>query len=164
MPALWINDDYWICTEHMRAVRLPASADSCWYAGCKSHRPTKDSEGDHAYEKGVYEARHKQRLKRGERSLHSDALAPDQILEKARQAEEAARRPTAEEAEPEPEVTTCEWHKCDNEAREGSKYCSRKCSNKNARARYLKRQRNKKAGAPDTGKAAKTGKKDRSAA
>ncbi len=153
MAAIWINDDYWICTSHMRAVRLPAGVGSCWYAGCKSHRPQGCEHGAGAPPQGgrevesgrvaadgeVYEARHQQRLERGERSLHSDALAPEELLERFRQAQEAARRP-AVAAQPETLLASCEWHKCDNGARPGSKYCSRKCSNKNARARYLKRQ------------------------
>ena len=34
----------------------------------------------------------------------------------------------------------CMWHGCPNEARIGSKYCSRNCSNKNARARERERR------------------------
>ncbi len=33
----------------------------------------------------------------------------------------------------------CEWPGCGNVARAGSKYCSRECSNKNARARHKQR-------------------------
>jgi len=34
----------------------------------------------------------------------------------------------------------CGWHACDNPPRPNSKYCSRDCSNKNARARYKRRK------------------------
>lgn len=34
----------------------------------------------------------------------------------------------------------CGWHTCDNPPRPNSKYCSRDCSNKNARARYKRRK------------------------
>jgi hypothetical protein len=35
----------------------------------------------------------------------------------------------------------CYWPPCDKYARANSKYCSRNCSNKNARARYAKRKK-----------------------
>lgn len=35
----------------------------------------------------------------------------------------------------------CYWPPCDKYARPNSKYCSRNCSNKNARARYAKRKK-----------------------
>ncbi len=38
-------------------------------------------------------------------------------------------------------VTICAWHECSNTARPRSKYCSRNCSNKNARWRHSKRDR-----------------------
>ncbi|MCB9663640.1 MAG: hypothetical protein H6732_05990 [Alphaproteobacteria bacterium] len=40
----------------------------------------------------------------------------------------------------EPEGPCCAWRECSEPARDGSKYCSRECSNKNARARYAKRK------------------------
>ena len=36
-------------------------------------------------------------------------------------------------------VQLCAWDECDRPARPGSKYCSRKCSNKNARKRFRAR-------------------------
>jgi hypothetical protein len=45
----------------------------------------------------------------------------------------------APEPEP-PDEGTCAWHDCMAEARETSIYCSRDCSNKNARARYQARK------------------------
>ena len=54
------------------------------------------------------------------------------------------------EPEPEPEplellrpqgITMCDWHSCHEPARAGSKYCSRRCSNRNARQRHRKRKR-----------------------
>lgn len=40
-----------------------------------------------------------------------------------------------------PRVNKCAWQPCPNDAREGSKYCSRNCSNKNARSRSKGRKR-----------------------
>ncbi len=36
--------------------------------------------------------------------------------------------------------TTCAWHACDAPPRAASKYCSRNCSNKNARFRHAQRK------------------------
>ncbi|MCB9764272.1 MAG: hypothetical protein H6739_31155 [Alphaproteobacteria bacterium] len=43
--------------------------------------------------------------------------------------------------EPEPEQEMCAWKDCGKPARPGSKYCSRNCSNKNARYRHRLRKR-----------------------
>ena len=43
-----------------------------------------------------------------------------------------------------PAVAVCEWHSCAKPVRVGSKYCSRECSNRNARARYRARKRQEK--------------------
>ncbi|MCP4867301.1 MAG: hypothetical protein GY898_01105 [Proteobacteria bacterium] len=37
-------------------------------------------------------------------------------------------------------TTTCAWDTCENEPRSNSKYCSRNCSNRNARARHAVRK------------------------
>lgn len=43
---------------------------------------------------------------------------------------------------PAPRVSTpvCAWEGCENEPRSKSKYCSRNCSNRNARARHATRK------------------------
>jgi hypothetical protein len=43
----------------------------------------------------------------------------------------------------------CAWKNCEKVARPNSKYCSRNCSNKNARARHASRKKKKKVGGPD---------------
>ncbi len=45
------------------------------------------------------------------------------------------------------DLDSCEWHICNNPPRPNSKYCSRDCSNKNARLRYKKRKNADKAAA-----------------
>lgn len=42
------------------------------------------------------------------------------------------------------DVEICAWHPCEKVARPGSKYCSRACSNKNARWRYKQRKSNER--------------------
>lgn len=44
------------------------------------------------------------------------------------------------EETPEPEVAVCAYELCAEPAREGSKYCSKRCSNRNARRAYKRRQ------------------------
>ena len=61
-------------------------------------------------------------------------------------APEPAPAPPPKPPEPEPEVEMCAWKDCGNAARPNSKYCSRNCSNKNARYRH--RMRKHEDGAP----------------
>lgn len=175
MAAIWIDDEYWICPRHMRAVRLPASADSCWYAKCPTQRPARPvvSESEDAavvFDPQGLLARHHTRIERGERSLHMSADLDVSAEASAQNAEAGSEPGTPAEAQGEGQVesssdsgaSACEWSECGNVARDGSKYCSRKCSNKNARARYLKRQRNKPE--PTEKKVAGSDSGDRSAA
>jgi hypothetical protein len=113
MHGAWITDDHWICARHIRPVRLPASAERCFYANC-SQRPPRPAQGA---PRSTHAQRHAVRVARGERTVDDAALA------------------AATPAHP-----TCAWHECDEPARERSKYCSRECSNKNARHRHLARQ------------------------
>ena len=63
------------------------------------------------------------------------------------QARDESGTETPEEASPGTETQTaassgqpeCAWAECDKPARLRSKYCSRNCSNKNARSRYSRR-------------------------
>ena len=49
--------------------------------------------------------------------------------------------PPPVEAEPaNDQPPTCAWHECEGAPRENSKYCSRTCSNKNARHRWTLRR------------------------
>jgi len=87
------------------------------------------------------------------------------LMQKRREAEEAAQRErdeadrrwrerlaqVGEDADDTPEhadgfdededTEQCAWHGCTNARRPNSKYCSRACSNKNARYRYKQRRR-----------------------
>lgn len=49
-----------------------------------------------------------------------------------------------ENAEEVDDGVTCGWHPCRNPRRPNSKYCSRDCSNKNARWRYKQRKASEK--------------------
>ena len=63
----------------------------------------------------------------------SSRPAKSQRLRKS-QLSEAVRESAAPRKEP--ELNRCAWNGCKEEARPRSKYCSRECSNKNARSRY----------------------------
>ena len=106
----WYDEDTWVCPMHMCSVRLPKSAEACYYAGCASVQP--------AYDGNVVRPK----------------------------AEQAKMAPAVVEAPApaKPAVETCEWHSCAKPVRVGSKYCSRECSNRNARARYRARKRQEK--------------------
>jgi hypothetical protein len=54
---------------------------------------------------------------------------------------------TPQEERAQTDASSCEWHICHNPPRPNSKYCSRDCSNKNARLRYKKRKNADKAAA-----------------
>jgi len=94
----WVSYDFWVCTQHMGGVRLPAPATECYYRGCDSVRPDPE---------------------------HRPEPAPEPV--------EIPLRSNI--------VDTCDWHSCHDIARPGSKYCSRRCSNRNARQRHRKRKR-----------------------
>jgi len=47
---------------------------------------------------------------------------------------------TAVAAPPAPAVSACAWTDCEEPPRSNSKYCSRSCSNKNARLRHSQRR------------------------
>ena len=106
LEPIWLTDDIWLCRSHMTFVRLPASADQCWYARCSTRPP---------------------RSKRLRKSELRDAVR------------ESATPRTV------PDVDQCTWKSCQKPARPRSKYCSRECSNKNARARYSAKSKDRSA-------------------
>ena len=53
---------------------------------------------------------------------------------------EESSKPLKKEENSKPEVITCDLEDCLNSPVSGSKYCSRNCSNKNARKRYNRRK------------------------
>ena len=52
---------------------------------------------------------------------------------------DSAKGSTGDTAASDPNLPICAWAECDKAARPRSKYCSRNCSNKNARSRYSRR-------------------------
>lgn len=104
----WIDSSTWGCTSHVPMPRLPANCAKCWF--CGQPRPP---------------------------------IAEGQVLPTPSKRAEGLRplpkkvKPSfisvAESSEVRPK---CAWHDCVKTAAANSKYCSRNCSNKNARARH----------------------------
>ena len=147
--ARWINEDQWACTRHMRSVILPASMERCWFKGCSERpaRPEGKPENDRALRWERAQSAREERIRAAEafaERLAAEAAARPKPRAKAAPAASKAAAPSAPilkmplEVQPAPE---CAWHNCSNPARPRSKYCSRNCSNKNARARHNKRQK-----------------------
>ena len=106
----WVDENTWYCPNHLPGVRLPAGLDSCWYNNCRSERP----------------------------AMEMRPAAPEPVLA-------STPKPTPEikpQCIPQSDlgVAKCAWHECNEPASKKSKYCSRNCSNKNARARYKARK------------------------
>ncbi len=136
MEGTWLDDDHWICTRHARAVVLPASAARCWYVGC-SVRPPRPGKADASPGDAERQPsrvspqarRHAEKLARGLPTVLSQRVRRQEAA--AQGADQGARR--------------CALPGCDNPARPRSKYCSRACSNRNARARYAARHKGERA-------------------
>lgn len=78
------------------------------------------------------------------KKAHEKKMRQEEIERKriAQARREAARRQREEEARRAAEAlkNTCAWMECANEIRPNSKYCSRDCSNKNARHRHQQKK------------------------
>ena len=109
MKQKWIDTNTWACLQHIPAAKLPANCEKCWF--CKAPRPPL-AEGQ----------------KLPPRMKFSDAPAlplPKKV--------KPSFTSVAETSEVRPK---CAWHECVKTAAPNSKYCSRNCSNKNARSRH----------------------------
>lgn len=142
--SVWRNHNTWVCLNHLPCVRYPAGTQACWYYGCKSVRPAEKD---------------RPALEHVDPDQELNSLAVSARTAKARpgvKARPARPRPARVEvpAEVEPVVETspesaeaapargpnmCSWKDCGKPARPNSKYCSRNCSNKNARYRHRQR-------------------------
>ena len=145
----WESSSHWLCLNHTPAVRLPIAANGCWMAGCDCDRPAEPDE---------FPVR-----------MRAQPPAPKRIFPKARPTVRAKTKTTpvrkskglialddlpafiVEQLAKEASATThdgagegCALDGCGETTRPGSKYCSRTCSNRNARRRYKKKARAEK--------------------
>ena len=159
----WLDSDHWACHRHLPAQVLPASIERCWL--CTNKRPLMkerpkeaNSEVLKKFDTGKRKARRPAKPKmivaRRQAVASTDALAdvvasppPPKAPSPAKKAAKAAPKPSAaKKAAPKAAAPLtaggqqCAWIECSNVARPRSKYCSRNCSNKNARARHKARK------------------------
>lgn len=112
--STWRNRDTWQCNNHLPVVRYPAGVQTCWYWGCKSSRPI-------------------------------EGMRPGPVERVVEVKPAPVRKPAARPVPAvDSEIEICAWHECEGVRRKNSKYCSRECSNKNARARYRRKKNDPK--------------------
>jgi len=146
----WIDEETWICGEHMPPVRLPSAASRCYYANCNTCRP-EEEDGDeptsvYAQRFKAHQDREDQRIKNfiAPRPTWTGDVKPAASSEEVVGVSVQMDRGDAQVLPlilAETGVQQCEWHSCDKPARPGSKYCGRACSNRNARARHRARKK-----------------------
>jgi len=102
-----------VCTKHVPSLRLPQSQETCWL--CKARRPEMS-------------------LLPNEDKVKEPSPKPRKVISPIKE--------VIENCIPvDPSIIYCAWKDCKNASRKNSKYCSRNCSNKNARLRYKSRKR-----------------------
>jgi len=109
----WIDSSTWGCMSHVPMPRLPANCAKCWFCG-QPRPPLADGQVLPPFVKPETT-----------KALH----LPNRKVKKVK----PSFISVAETSEVRPK---CAWHDCVKTAAANSKYCSRNCSNKNARARH----------------------------
>lgn len=117
----WITHETWVCFRHIPMAKIPAVQKTCWY--CKDDQPSIYGQPD---------APPKPKKVVSKANLK---LVPKETAPKIE-----AKSETTSEKPLKLVVERCSWTGCQNKAAENSKYCSRQCSNKNARARAAERK------------------------
>jgi len=123
----WKNRSEWVCARHLPSISIPANEGQCFFSGCVSVRP-------------------KNRPSVEEAQIEEQVNLPVK-KEDVKIVEEKKVEVTVETQEIDKEKL-CAWRDCDKGPNEGpairksrSKYCSRDCSNKNARFRHKLRKK-----------------------
>lgn len=142
--SVWRNHNTWVCLNHLPCVRYPAGTQACWYYGCKSVRPAeKDrpvAEVPDAVDQGLSNlavAARAAKARPGAKMRPARAVRPVKVEQPPEPQVELHTEPEGEAPAKDP--TICAWKDCVKTARPNSKYCSRNCSNKNARWRHRQR-------------------------
>lgn len=157
----WKDYEHWCCGRHLPALVLPAAIDQCWL--CSNKRPSMDARP--AMPEGFEEQKPKPKAKNVPKRVaprrqpsELDAMLTGSVAasldadiepKPSKPAPKAAKKaPTKPVVAPKSAVVApkgaadcqiCAWEGCEEIARPRSKYCSRNCSNKNARARHKAR-------------------------
>mgnify|MGYP001336973997 CR=1 FL=1 len=161
----WIDHAHWGCGRHLPAGVLPATIERCWLCPNKrppmSCRPEPPKDGSSISKvktektKARRPARPKMIVARKAADLTAHeppatqaktpskpAASSRKNVAKSNTRTAAPKKASARKAAP-PAAGSggiCAWHECCKPARPRSKYCSRNCSNKNARARHKARK------------------------
>ena len=145
----WKNETTWICPNHLPSVKIPANVECCFYVNCTSKRPERLSTEELQTSMAAATNR---TSRRPTKSSVAARKTPRKIKKQTRTINPAsAPVPAAAVPTDEPLYNAlgqrlCAWFKCDKGenggravARSRSKYCSRDCSNRNARWRHKNR-------------------------
>lgn len=116
MKQKWIDTNTWACLQHIPAAKIPSNGEKCWF--CKAPRPP---------------------LAMGQklppaRPNVTELSKPS--VKKVGKAIKKLKPSFTSVAESKSVRAKCSWHECVKTAAPNSKYCSRNCSNKNARSRH----------------------------
>ena len=147
----WKDHEHWYCGRHLPASPLPWSLEKCWL--CPNKRPPmKDRPSPEEGVSPIIPQPRRKVMKPRARVVPRPTVAdlvgnaapesgpppsPPRAAPKA-----AARTPSVKLTAADGNSTICAWMDCCEPARPRSKYCSRNCSNKNARARHKTRGKN----------------------
>lgn len=123
----WKNRNEWICARHLPSICIPASEGQCFFSGCVSVRPKN-------------------------RPSLEDAKKDEKVVVSAKKEDvrivEEKKIETKTDIQETDRDDLCSWKDCDKGPNGGiairksrSKYCSRDCSNKNARWRHKQRKK-----------------------
>ena len=166
----WKDSKFWICPKHLPSVSIPGHIRKCWYAGCTSVRPEKELDpfanfniasvtGDPLFTKGSQKSSQKKSSsaktkKTGAKNTKKVTTKSEVVQgskgppkEAKKTKKSAAKTKDSKPLTTERNPTLCAWFKCDKDnekpakARNQSKYCSRDCSNRNARFRMKQRKK-----------------------
>ena len=122
----WKNRSEWVCARHLPSISIPASEGQCFFSGCVSVRPKNRPSVDD--------------IKAEEKT----SIPPKKEVRIVEEKKTEARKEPLEVNKD----SLCAWKDCDKGENSGpairksrSKYCSRDCSNKNARWRHKQRKK-----------------------
>ena len=167
MPSkpYWKDSKFWICPKHLPSVSIPGHIKKCWYAGCTSVRPEKELDpfanfniasvtGNTSFAKNSQNSSRRKSTTNAKKTVAKStkkvAVTSKAVENPPKEQTKKAKKSTTKESKvltAERNPTLCAWFKCDKDngkpakARNQSKYCSRDCSNRNARYRMKQRKK-----------------------
>lgn len=145
----WKNETTWICPNHLPSVKIPANVECCFYVNCTSKRPERLSTEEMQASVVTTPPKEPRKPKRpsvAARKAPRRTKKPTRTISPSSAPASAAATPIDEPLYNALGQRLCAWFKCDKGenggravARSRSKYCSRDCSNRNARWRHKNR-------------------------